>query len=59
VAEEVKEAFDVEVEFLKGFENSFEVILNGETIYSKLKEGELPKSGEIVQLIEEYLNSGS
>ena len=59
MAEEVKEAFGVEVEFLKGFENSFEVILNGETIYSKLKEGELPKSGEIVGLIEEYLVSGS
>ena len=59
MAEEVQEAFDIEVEFLKGFENSFEVILNGETIYSKLKTGELPKPGEIVSLIREKLGSES
>ena len=51
MAEEVKSAFGVETEFLKGFTGSFDVIVNGDTIFSKLKEGRFPDPGEIEALI--------
>ena len=57
MAEEIKRTFDVETVFLKGFEGSFEVILNGETIYSKLETGELPEPGEIIREIKSRLSS--
>ena len=53
MAEEIKKTFSIETTFVKGFEGSFEVILNGETIYSKLETGELPEPEEIIRLIKE------
>ncbi len=51
MAEEIKKAFGVETEFLKGFEGSFDVIVDGETIFSKFETGRFPEPGEIRKLI--------
>ena len=59
MAEEIKKAFGAETEFLKGFEGSFEVIVDGETIFSKLETGRFPEPGEIRKLIAEKLKTAS
>jgi len=49
LADEIKkEINDVHVEFIKGSGGEFEVVKDGELIFSKRKEGRFPDSSEIV-----------
>jgi len=41
-----------------GRSTSFEITINGQEIYSKLKEGSFPDFDDVVRAIEEYRKSG-
>jgi len=53
VAEEIHESFNIEVQILDGFLGSFDVIVNGEIIFSKAETGRFPDVGEIEKIIRE------
>ena len=55
MAAEIKEAFGKEAEMGVGELGTFDVIVNGKTIFSVAKELRFPKPGEIVDLIKEHL----
>jgi len=55
LAEELKKAFELEVELLKSSGGRFEIYLNSELIFSKIKSGRFPESGEINSSIRERL----
>jgi selT/selW/selH-like putative selenoprotein len=51
LAAELKESFDVETELLSGERGDFEVIVDGEKVFSKKKLSRFPEPGEVTQLI--------
>ena len=55
MASEIEKEFAKKAEIIKGKDGDFEIIVDGETIFSGLKEGRFPKPGEAVKLIKEYL----
>ncbi len=56
LAEEIKKEFNVESKLVIGKIGSFDVIVNGELIFSKHSAGRFPEPGEIVQMINEYIH---
>jgi len=49
LAEEIKKNInDVTIEFIKGSGGDFEVVKDGQLIYSKRKEGRFPNSSEVI-----------
>ena len=49
LADEIKQSIDdVTIEFIKGSGGVFEVVRDGELIFSKAKEGRFPQSPEIL-----------
>jgi selT/selW/selH-like putative selenoprotein len=48
---ELSEVFGAEVELATGDGGAFDVIVDGQTIFSKNKEGRFPEDGEIAKLI--------
>ena len=56
VAKEVNAEFGVEATLIKGEIGRFDIYVNDELIYSKVEVGRLPNSGEIAQIINNYLN---
>ena len=52
---EIEKEFGKKPEMEKRDTGEFEIIVDGETIYSGLKEKRFPKPGEVVRLIKEYL----
>ena len=56
MADEIEDALDVEVEFEKGEPHSFDVLVDGELIFSKAEEGRFPEAEEIIELIRAYLD---
>jgi selenoprotein W-related protein len=54
LAEEIKKEFGVEAKLLIGKIGSFDVIVDGELIFSKHSAGRFPENDEIVQKINEY-----
>jgi len=52
LAEEIKENIDnVSIEYIKGSGGDFEVVKDGQVIFSKRKEGRFPDPSEIVDLL--------
>lgn len=52
VAAEIFEEFNVEAEMIESDKNgAFEVIVDGKTVYSKIKTNRFPEDGEVVPLI--------
>ena len=51
LAAELKESFEVEAELLSGERGDFEVIVDGEKVFSKKILSRFPEPGEITQLI--------
>ncbi len=55
LAAKIKESVDAEVDLICGTSGSFEVEINGDLIYSKLKTGKLPNEDELLsQVVEKY-----
>jgi selT/selW/selH-like putative selenoprotein len=55
VAAEIEKEFGKKVVMEKRNAGEFEIIVNGKTVFSGLKEGRFPNPGEPVKLIKEYL----
>jgi hypothetical protein len=55
LADDIEKEFDVQVTFQKGKLHSFDVLVGDELIFSKEKEGRLPESEEIIELLREHL----
>jgi selT/selW/selH-like putative selenoprotein len=51
LAAELKESFKVETELLSGERGDFEVVVDGEKVFSKKKLSRFPEPGEITLLI--------
>ena len=51
LAAELKESFEVEAELLSGERGDFEVVADGEKVFSKKILSRFPEPGEITQLI--------
>lgn len=47
----MKEAFDVEAEMISSKGGCFEVMVDGELVFSKLKEDRFPEKDEVVGLM--------
>ncbi|MDH3738545.1 MAG: Rdx family protein [Alphaproteobacteria bacterium] len=47
------EKYGVEVEIVSGARTSFEIIADGETLYSKLATGRFPEDGEVTTLLDD------
>ena len=53
MADELREAFEVESELIRGSGGVFEVIANAKVVFAKAKLGRFPNKGEVVALIKE------
>jgi len=51
LADQLKEAFDVEAKMISSKGGCFEVVVNGELVFSKLKEDRFPEKDEVVGLM--------
>ena len=51
MAAELKESFDTQVELLSGKRGDFEVVVDGELVFSKKILSRFPEEGEITQLV--------
>lgn len=54
----IRQVPGVQVTGVKGRPNSFEVLVNGELIYSKLKTGTFPETDEMTEKVKEMVNEG-
>ena len=54
LAAELKESFKVETELLSGERGDFEVVVDGEKVFSKKKLSRFPEPGEITLLIRQW-----
>ena len=53
LAEELQKEFDVEAKLVAGGNGIFDVIVDGETIFSKSKTDRFPEPGEITKQLKE------
>lgn len=56
MAEEIEKELALEVELRPGDYHSFDVLVEEEVIFSKFEEDRFPKAGEIIQLIQAFLD---
>ena len=47
----MREAFGVEAALVKGNNGIFDVVVDGEKVFSKYESGRFPDSGEVVRLL--------
>ena len=52
LAEQVKNKFDIDIEFMKSDGGRFEIYLDGDIIFSKMNEYRFPDDGEIEKLLQ-------
>jgi selT/selW/selH-like putative selenoprotein len=52
----LKKKFDLEIEFKKSDGGRFEVYLDDEIVFSKMKEYRFPNDGEVEELLEKRLS---
>jgi selT/selW/selH-like putative selenoprotein len=52
LAADLQDALDVESELLKGGAGVFDVVVDGELVFSKARSGRFPNDGEILALLE-------
>ena len=55
LAAELKESFDTQVELLSGKRGDFEVVVDGELVFSKKIMSRFPEEGEIAQLVSQWI----
>ena len=55
LAAELKESFDTQVELLSGKRGDFEVVVDGELVFSKKIMSRFPEEGEITQLVSQWI----
>jgi len=53
LADELHKAFNVEAKLIPGRSGIFDVIVDGELVFSKFKVGRFPESGEIVSKLKQ------
>jgi len=53
LADELREALEVESELIAGSGGIFDVIVDGKKVYSKFETGRFPEKGEVISLIQE------
>jgi selenoprotein W-related protein len=58
LATEIKKELGYESTLVPGKVGSFDVFVNGTLIFSKKETGRFPNQGEVVRLIEEFLDAG-
>ena len=51
LAAELEEAFGASVQYIKGSGGIFDVVVDGELVFSKHETGRFPESGEVVGLL--------
>ena len=56
MAEEIEKQLAVEVELRPGDYHSFDVLVEEEVIFSKFEEDRFPQAGEIIELIQAFLD---
>jgi selenoprotein W-related protein len=55
-----KYEYDIEsITLLPSDGGRFEIVVNGQTLYSKLRTGRHANPGEVIKLVEQYLQKGS
>lgn len=52
LADQLKETFSAEVELIKGDAGAFEIVVDGNLIFSKMDLGRFPEEGEVVKLLQ-------
>ena len=55
MADELKDRFGIDVDLIKGRDGVFEVVHDGDLIYSKRSIGRFPEDGEVEGLLQERL----
>ena len=55
LAAELKESFDTQVKLLSGKRGDFEVVVDGELVFSKKIMSRFPEEGEITQLVSQWI----
>lgn len=53
MAEELKQAFGVDVTLVPGSGGVFDIIADGKLVYSKSETGRFPNPGEVVKIMKE------
>ena len=56
LAEQIKNKFDLDIEFKKSDGGRFEIYLDGEILFSKMNEYRFPNVGEIEELLKKKFN---
>ena len=56
LAAEIEKELDAEVSLVPGELHSFDVLVNDEMIFSKFEENRFPESGEVIELIQAFLD---
>ena len=56
MAEEIEKELAAEVELRPGDYHSFDVLVEEEVIFSKFEEDRFPQAGEIIELIQAFLD---
>jgi len=56
LAEEIEKELAAEVELRPGDYHSFDVLVEEEVIFSKFEEDRFPQAGEIIELIQAFLD---
>jgi selT/selW/selH-like putative selenoprotein len=51
LAEELKKAFNAEVELATGSKGIFDVVVDGKMVFSRFIAGRFPEPGEVVKLL--------
>ena len=52
MAAEIKEAHGVDAELIRGANGIYDIVVDGETIFSKHTEGRFPYDNEVLELLE-------
>ena len=51
LADELRNALDVEAKLMPGWIGTFDVIVDGKPVFSKSKAGRFPASGEVISMV--------
>ena len=57
MADSIKNQFGVEVDLIKGRDGAFEVVFDGDLVYSKNSTGRFPDDGEVEATLQGRLNA--
>ena len=52
MAEELKDALDIDLEMIEGSGGVFDVVADNELVYSKARTGQFPEPGEVTKILQ-------